>query len=59
MTALLRRRGLSSAKHTGIRSLFNRHFGRPGLLPRELTTLYNDLFDSRQEGDYIEFVQFA
>jgi uncharacterized protein (UPF0332 family) len=59
VTALLLRHGLSSAKHTGVRSLFNRHFGRSGLIPRDLTTLFNDLFDSRREGDYIEFVHFA
>jgi uncharacterized protein (UPF0332 family) len=37
VTALLLWYGPSSAKHTGVRGLFNRHIGRPALIPRELT----------------------
>ena len=56
--ALLMTRGLSSSKHTGVRSLFNRHFVKPGTVSKNAGALYNTLFDKRQEGDYSDFVEF-
>ena len=50
--------GLSSSKHTGVRSLLNRHYVRTGQVPKELAPMYNDLFERRQEGDYMDFVDF-
>ena len=47
VSALLARDGLSSSRHTGIRSLFNRHYIRPGVVPRDLARFYNDLFERR------------
>lgn len=32
---------------------------KPGRVPRQLARIYNDLFERRQEGDYIDFVSFA
>ena len=58
VSALLARDGLSSSRHTGIRSLFNRHYVRPGVVPRDVARLYNDLFERRQESDYADFVRF-
>ena len=58
VSALLARDGRSSPRHTGVRSLFNRHYVRTGIVPRELARLYNDLFERRQEGDYADFVRF-
>lgn len=58
VSALLVRDGLSSSRHTGIRSLFNRHYVRTGMIPRDLARLYNDLFERRQESDYADFVRF-
>jgi len=58
VSALLVRDGLSSSKHTGVRSLFNRHYVRTGKVPREFARIYNDLFERRQEGDYADFVRF-
>jgi uncharacterized protein (UPF0332 family) len=45
-------------KHTGVRSLFNRHYVRTAKVPKELAQIYNDLFERRQEGDYMDFVDF-
>jgi uncharacterized protein (UPF0332 family) len=56
VSALLLQDGLSSAKHTGVRSLFNRHFVKTDKVPRELAQTYNDLFARRQESDYLDFV---
>ncbi len=58
VSALLVRQGLSSSKHTGVRSLFNRHYVKTGKIPKDLARIYNDLFEKRQESDYIDFVRF-
>lgn len=58
VTALLTRNGLSSSKHTGVKALFNQHFVKTGQVSRENGKLYNQLFEDRQEGDYVDFVLF-
>src|SRR5262245_37404546 len=58
VSGLLLQDGLSSSKHTGVRSLFNRHYVRTGKVLKELAPIYNDLFERRQEGDYMDFVDF-
>ncbi|HHP7234938.1 MAG TPA: HEPN domain-containing protein [Desulfobacterales bacterium] len=58
VSALLVRDGLSSSKHAGIRSLFNQQYVKTGKVPKDLARIYNDLFERRQEGDYIDFVTF-
>ena len=55
VNALLLTKGLSSPKHTGVRSLFSLHFVREGEFPKGLAALYNSLFDTRQESDYEDF----
>jgi uncharacterized protein (UPF0332 family) len=59
VSALLIQEGLSSAKHTGLRSLFNRHFVKTNKVPKDKARVFNDLFERRQEGDYVDFVSFA
>jgi uncharacterized protein (UPF0332 family) len=56
VSALLVGAGHSTAKHSGIKALFNQHYVKSGTLKREEGRLYNRLFDLRQEGDYIDFV---
>jgi uncharacterized protein (UPF0332 family) len=58
VSALLVKGGLASSKHTGVRSLFNKHFVKTGKVPAEVARIYNDLFERRQEGDYMDFVYF-
>ena len=58
VSALLVQEGLSSSKHTGLRSLFNRHFVKTNRVPKEKARIFNDLFERRQEGDYMDFVSF-
>ncbi len=58
VSALFLHRGLSSTKHSGIRSLFNRHLVKTGEVSAELGRLYNDLFRDRQESDYTDLVEF-
>ncbi len=58
VSALLMKNGLSSSKHSGVRSLFNFHFVKTGKVPKDLARIYNDLFERRQESDYLDFVSF-
>ena len=58
VSALLIKEGLSSAKHAGMRSLFNRNFVKTNKVPKETARIFNDLFERRQEGDYVDFVDF-
>ena len=58
VSALLITRDLFSSKHSGVRSLFSQHFVKNGPFPRDLSRFYHDLFESRQNGDYEDFVTF-
>jgi len=58
VSALLLAKDLSSAKHSGVRSLFHQNFIKPGLLEIELGHFYDKLFDNRQKGDYQDLVRF-
>jgi len=58
VSALLLTKGLSSAKHSGIRSLFHQNFVKFGLVKTELAQFYDMLFDNRQKGDYADLVRF-
>lgn len=58
VNALLITKSLSSSKHAGILSLFNREFVKKGLIEKQLGKFYSDMFDNRKEGDYKDFVKF-
>jgi uncharacterized protein (UPF0332 family) len=58
ISALLVQEGMSSSRHSGIRSLFNRHFVKTGKVSASTGRVFNDLFERRQEGDYVDFVRF-
>ncbi|MDZ7331703.1 MAG: HEPN domain-containing protein [candidate division KSB1 bacterium] len=57
--ALLEKHGFSSSKHSGIKSIFNQNFVKTGKISKEHGKLFNNLFDMRHEGDYIDFVYFT
>jgi len=59
VSALLLIRGLSSTKHSGIRSLFHQNFIKTGLMNEEMGQLYDKLFDNRQKSDYADLVRLA
>ena len=58
VSALLSKHNVSSSKHSGIRSFFNQHLVKPGIISKESALIYNLLFERRQEGDYEVFVTF-
>jgi uncharacterized protein (UPF0332 family) len=43
-----------SAKHSGVIGLFDRHFVKTGIVPKELSRAFHRAFDLRQQGDYGE-----
>lgn len=53
--ALLATKGLDSKKHSGVISLFNQHFVKTGIAPKELGRLLLNAKDIREESDYNEF----
>lgn len=57
-SALLLHHGLSSSKHSGVLSLFNREFVKVGIIPPNLAAVCNQLFSSRQRADYRALVEF-
>ena len=58
VSAVLLGRQQSYRKHSGVRAAFQRQFIKTGLLDRKWGRLYDQLFEDRQEGDYVVFVSF-
>lgn len=56
--AILLERAHSFKKHSGVRSAFHREFIKTGLLDVKYGKLYDQLFEDRQEGDYIALTSF-
>ncbi len=45
-------------KHSGVRTGFHQHLVKSGAVNREHGKLYDELFEARQRGGYIEHVSF-
>ncbi len=58
VSATLLEREQTFRKHSGVRAAFHRQFIRTGLLDKTWGQLYDQLFEDRQEGDYVVFVSF-
>ena len=58
VNSLLISMGLSSAKHSGVLSIFNREVINKGYLEKKWGEFYSDMFKRRQKGDYQDFVEF-
>lgn len=58
VSALLLCRDISTSKHSHLRSVFHKDFVKPGTVPVEHGKHFDILFNSRQEGDYGDFVIF-
>ncbi|HLA08826.1 MAG TPA: HEPN domain-containing protein [Anaerolineales bacterium] len=52
--ALLVTIGQESSKHQGVLALFDQHFIKPKILPKEMGKFLHHAFDTRQIGDYEE-----
>ena len=58
VSGLLITLGLSSSKHSGVLSIFNREIVNKGHLEKKWGEFYSDMFKRRQKGDYQDFVEF-
>jgi len=58
VNALLLAKGMSSAKHSGVLSLFNKEFINKGIVPKKLGKFYAEMFEHRQKGDYKDLLKF-
>ena len=58
VSAILLKKGKKFSKHSGVRAALHQHLVKPGLVSIELGKIYDQLFGDRQEGDYIELIQF-
>jgi uncharacterized protein (UPF0332 family) len=52
VSALLLTEGYSSAKHSGLRALFDRHWVKQRRVSVEIGRIYRRLFVNRQRGDH-------
>jgi uncharacterized protein len=50
--ALILTKDLSSSKHSGVKSLFNKHFVNLGCVNQKWGSFYSNLFINRQDVDY-------
>lgn len=58
ISALLLTKDLSSAKHSGVRSLFHKNFVKTGVVSTDIGKIYDKLYRNRQKGDYADLVRF-
>lgn len=58
VSALLLTKGLTTSKHSYLRSLLHREFIKTGVIPADLGVHFDLLFNSRQKGDYSDFVKY-
>jgi uncharacterized protein (UPF0332 family) len=59
VSALLLKNGISTQTHTGLKTQFNLHFIKTGIIEKEFGKLYSDLMDWRQKGDYGDMFDFT
>jgi len=50
--AMLATIGEETSKHSGVLALFDRHFIKTGILPKEMGKFLHNAFDMRQTADY-------
>src|SRR4030042_3191041 len=58
VTAILLRDGKQFARHSAVKSEFVRTYIKPGRIDAKWNKFYQNLFDDRQEGDYIPTQNF-
>jgi uncharacterized protein (UPF0332 family) len=58
VSALLMQKELRFKKHSGVRAAFHQNFVKKGEIDREQGRFYDEIFEARQRGDYIELVNF-
>lgn len=54
--ALLTKYHIPTSTHAGVKTMLGLHFVSKGLITKESGRVFSNLFDSRQRGDYDDFV---
>jgi len=57
--AILATIGEETSKHSGVLALFDRHFIKTGVLPKEMGKFLHTAFDTRQAGDYEDKLEIS
>lgn len=57
--AILATIGEEASKHSGVLAMFDRHFIKTGILPKEMGKLLHTAFDTRQTGDYEDKLEIS
>jgi uncharacterized protein len=58
VSACLIKRQLRFQKHSGVRSAFHKNFVKQAVVSRESGEFYDEIYEARQRGDYIELITF-
>lgn len=58
VSAVLLQEKLQFKKHSGVRAALHQHLVKSGRVTHEHGKLYDELFEARQRGDYMELVSF-
>jgi uncharacterized protein (UPF0332 family) len=58
VSALLLQNNVTTLTHTGLKTQFNLHFIKTGLIDKNYGKLFADLMDWRQKGDYGDMFDF-
>lgn len=58
VTALLFKDGKQFGRHSGVRSEFHKSYVKTGLVETRWGRFYQDLFEDRQQGDYVATASF-
>ena len=56
--ALLIINGIETSSHSGTRLQFGQIFIKTGLIDRQMSKIYSDLFEKRHKGDYNDFFDY-
>jgi len=58
ISALYAAKGEIYTKHSAIRAAFHRDYIKSELLDKRIGRLYDELFNARQQGDYVPMTEF-
>ncbi len=56
---MLATKGLDSSKHSGVISLFNLHFVKTGIMPKEISVIIVNAREARIKSDYEDWVEIT
>ncbi len=58
VSALLLKKGFKFKKHSGVRACLHKNIIKAGILEKDFGLFYDEVFEARQRGDYVEMVKF-